>query len=261
MTKQEIILKETQLEKERRFSEHITPPAFEKIKQVDSSYDYMRKGFFNKIGSFFAVLIFMLVGVVIRPFYRLKIKGKKNLKKAKRAILTSNHINPLDCVLLKHAVGFKGLRITVADFNNPKGFMGCLLRAGGTMPIGKTIVSSQNLSKAIGNFLNKDYFVLFYPEGSMWWNYDKPRPLIRGAAFYAVKYDVPEIPMFFTYRIRKFDKNGVPKKSFTLNIGEPIYPDKSLDQKSQIDKLNEQLFEFNKTTYEQTYGKKLEYLK
>ena len=61
------------------------------------------------------------------------------------------------------------------------------------------------------------------------------RPFKKGAAAIAIKNHVPVLPMAFSYReaskLRKFlfKQPAV----FTLRIGEPLYPDESLDKREQ----------------------------
>ena len=66
----------------------------------------------------------------------------------------------------------------------------------------------------------------------MWEFYAPIRPFKLGASYYAIKCDKPILPLAFSYR-----KNGWLRKlfkslaSFTLTIGEPIYPNKDLSFK------------------------------
>ena len=242
------------LEKEGKFNEHVVPPSFKNIKEVTPDYDYMRRGFLNQTGSFFMEGAFRLASMLVPPFFGLKIEGKNNIKKVKSAIVTSNHINSLDCALTKRAFYHKKLKITVAEFNNPKGIFGSMLRAAGTLPLGKSISSYKNLSKAIKEFLSNEQFVLFYPEVACWHEYEKPRPLAPGAYVFAVEYNVPLIPIFYTFKKRKLSD----KFDYVLHIGNPIYPDETMPKRQRIEKLRQQNFDFNRSVYEKFYNKTLE---
>ena len=260
MKKTELIEKMEISERKREFSSHINPPNEKNILQVANDYDYMQKGFLVQSGCLVGKGLFNLAKVVIPPFCKLKVIGKNNLKGIKGAIITSNHINNIDCVLIKKAVGRHKLRITVATFNNLKSLLGSCMRGAGVMPIGENITAMKHFSTAISNYLEQNNLILFYPEGSLWWCYEKPRPLINGAYYYATKNNVPIIPMFFTFKNLKQRKDGTFKKQFILHISKPIYPNKLLSVKQNIEYMKNQNFEVNKQIYESFYGKKLVYL-
>ena len=260
MTRADLIRLEREHEQARDFSAHVYPPCDGKcVLPVSDDYDYLRRGFFKRLASFFAVAAFRFVGLFIGGYCRLRVEGKKNLRGVRGAILTSNHINNIDCVLIRRAVGRRKLKITVAEFNNRRGAFGGLLRSAGTVPIGKTLPAMRHLNAAITEYLRRDTLVLFYPEGSLWWCYEKPRPLIEGAFLAAAKNGVPVVPAFFTFRVRGMRRDGTPKKSFTLHIGEPIMPDPTAPLRDEAKRLADLTWAFNVKTYEEAYGKPMEY--
>ena len=260
MTRAEKIRLQTEHERARDFSAHVTPPCTGKsVLPVSDDYDYRKGGFFRRLLSCFSVGVFRFVGLFIGRYCRLKIVGKKNLRGVHGAILTSNHVNDIDCVLIRRAVGRRKLKITVAEFNNRRGAFGALLRAAGTLPIGKTLPAMRHLNRAIAEYLKRDQFVLFYPEGSLWWCYEKPRPLIEGAFLAAAKNGVPVIPTFFTFRTYGVRRDGTPKKAFTLHIGQPICPEPDAPLREEAKRLASLTWEFNAKTYEEAYGRPVEY--
>ena len=260
MKRAERIRLQAERERARDFSAHILPTCGEKhILPVPDDYDYLKRGFFRRLLAAFSVGVFRFVGLFVGPFCRFRVEGKRNLRNVKRAILTCNHVSIADCILVRRAVGRKKLKITVAEFNNRRGVFGALLRAGGTVPIGKTLPALRRLNGAVREFLRLDYLVLFYPEGSLWWCYEKPRPLIDGAFLSAARNGVPVVPMFFTFRPRGIRRDGTEKKAFTLHIGAPIPPDPDLPLRDAAKRMSELTWAFNRDTYERVYGKKLEY--
>ena len=260
MKRTELIRLEEEHERAREFSAHVIPPCSGKsVLPVSDDYDYTRGGFFSKLVSAFSVGVFRLVGLFVGPYCRFKVEGKKNLRGVKGAILTSNHVSIADCILIRRAVGRRKLKITVAEFNNRRGVFGSLLRAGGTVPIGKTLPTMRHLNSAVAEFIRREQLVLFYPEGSLWWCYEKPRPLIEGAFLSAARNGAPVVPTFFTFRERGKHRDGTPKKSFTLHIGEPILPNPDAPLREEAKRLADLTWEFNVKTYEEAYGKKLEY--
>ena len=260
MTRDEKIRQESEHERARDFSAHIVPPCTGKsVLPVSDDYDYLAGGFFRRLFSLIAVGLFRFVGLFIGRYCRLKVVGKKNLKGVKGAILTCNHVNDVDCVLIRRAVGRRKLKITVAEFNTRRGAFGALLRAAGTLPIGKTLPAMRHLNRAIAEFVKRDTLVLFYPEGSLWWCYEKPRPLIDGAFLSAARNGVPVVPAFFTFRTYGVRRDGTPKKAFTLHIGEPIAPNPDAPLREEAKRLSALTWEFNAKTYREAYGKEVEY--
>ena len=260
MKRAEMIRLESERERARDFAAHIMPPCTGKsVLPVSDDYDYLRRGLWRRALSVFSVGVFRLVGLFVGGYCRFRVEGKKNLRGVGGAILTSNHVSIADCILIRRAVGRRKLKITVAEFNNRRGAFGALLRAGGTVPIGKTLPTMRHLNAAITEYLRRDELVLFYPEGSLWWCYEKPRPLIEGAFLSAAKNGVPVIPLFYTFRTLRIRRDGTPKKAFTLHVGEPISPNPDAPLREEAKRLAERVWEFNKGVYERVYGKPLEY--
>ena len=260
MKRTKLIEKMELSERERDFSAHINPPNTKNILQVASDYDYMQKGFLVQSGCVLSRGLFDIAKIVIPPFCKLKIVGKKNLKGIKSGIVTSNHINNIDCVLIKKAVGRRKMRIASAGFNNYKTLLGYCMRGAGVMPMSENVSTLKRFSEAISNYLKQNNLILFYPEGSLWWCYEKPRPLINGAYYYATKNNVPIIPMFFTFKNIRKRKDGTYRKQYILHIEKPIYPNKFMSLKQNIEYMKNLNFETNKQVYENFYGKKFEYL-
>ena len=120
----------------------------------------------------------------------------------------------------------------------------------------------RKFDEAIGYYLQHGQFVAMCPEQCMWEMYPKPRPYKIGAFHYAVKYDVPIVPMFITFRPSgQFDEDGFEKQYFTVNIMPPLYADKSLPIKQRELDLKERNERACKEKYEQVYCKELIYEK
>ena len=259
MTRAELRQLEIERERARDFHAHLVPPHYARIRRVSDDHDYLRRGFIKRIVSAFSVGVFRLAGLFVGGYCRFKVDGKKNLRKVKGAVLTSNHINICDCILIRRAVGFRKLKITVADFNNWGGVFGELIRAGGTLPIGSSVGVLRNLNRSLSELFRQNNLILFYPEGSLWWCYEKPRPLIEGAFLTAARNGVPVVPMFFTFKTIRKRKDGTDRVAFTLHIGEPIIPDKTAPAREEAVRLAGLVWTFNRATYEAAYGKPLTY--
>ena len=253
MNRIEILEKIKEKEAAGDFNSHIVETN-QNFKEVSPDYDYLRKHFWNQLGSCFAKPVFSTASFFIARYCHLKIYGKENLKKVDRAIVTTNHINNIDCALIRNATRGRKLTITVGEFNNYKGVFGSLLRAAGTMPFSDKPSCMRNISRAIKTRLEQKHLVVFYPEGSLWWCYRKPRPLQDGAFYFATKSNVAVLPMFFTFSDRKKRKDGTYKQNFYLHIGEPIYPKEELNLRENVEYLRKANEQFNQDTYNKFYG-------
>ncbi len=94
----------------------------------------------------------------------------------------------------------------------------------------------------------------------MWWNYRKPKPLKNGAYNFAVRSNVPVLPIFITMEDTDIiGEDGFPIQAYTVNIGEPIYPNPELSDKENIQEMKDKNYNVWKETYEEFYGIPLEY--
>ncbi len=250
-------------EREGRFNEEVTPPDTSTSLPVTENYPYKRKGFFKKCDIFFKRLF------IINPFInknnkvlKTEIVGKENLKDIKSGIVTCNHVHIFDCLAIKKALKPKRAKFVVAEFNVKKdNIVHKMMQVEGILPLSRNIGVMRKFENAVEYYLNKGQFVAIYPEQCMWPMYEKPRPFKSGAFKYAVKYDVPVVPMFITFRPSGiFDENGNEQKYFTVNIMPPIYANKELTTKEQEIDLMQRNYEACKQKYEEVYNKKLEYL-
>ena len=93
---------------------------------------------------------------------------------------------------------------------------------------------------SIDSLLNNGKTVHFYPEGSLWLYYDKIRHFKNGAFDFAVRNNVPIIPMVFKFDKQKKISNLIkPKTIITLEILKPVYPNKLIGKKDAILQLKE----------------------
>lgn len=248
-----------ELEERGEFNTHIDETSAIVTYPVDENFAYVPKGFkkFKYLMQYvFVVMPKMLIDNIFSK--RTKVKGKENLKGLKSAVVTCNHFYMFDCLTVRYALPFRKLRTTAAEFNNRRGFLGDMMRAGGMMPFSSNFKALKNMDKAITHYLNNKTFVLFYPEQAMWNDYKKPRPTKKGAYTVAVKNNVPILPMFITMKSRgKFDKDGNEKYHFIVNIGKPIYPKEELSFQENVKYLQDANFENNKRVYRDFYKEEI----
>lgn len=262
MTKKELVEKMEEYERLGKLNEHLDDSSFGKLIPVDKNYKYIHKGFFGTLKD---VLVRAFIQWPFRKwwctfFAKLKVNGRKKIKKIKHAVVVSNHCHIFDCGA--NITAYKGHKLysVAASFNNFSGLLGDIMRAGRMLPLGANMDSMKNFNEAVKEVLTKKGYLLFYPEQSEWWLYEKPRPFMNGAFHYAVKHNVPIIPSFISFKDRKKkDEEGFNRKQFTVNILEPIYPDPNLTNRENVEMLKEKAYQQMKDKYEEVYQKKLEF--
>ena len=180
-------------------------------------------------------LLVTFVFPVARIRLGLKVEGRENLKKhreviKKGVISCSNHVHMWDYLAIMSAVS--PIRTNVITWApNVRGENGKMMRSVGAIPIpdeGGSATAA--FIRAVKKRLSDGGWVQIYAEGSMWEYYKPIRPFKRGIGFFACRTDHPVIPMAFTYRKPGFIREKVFGQiaCFTLHIGEPVFPDKSL---------------------------------
>lgn len=219
--------------------------------KIDKDYEYVKQG---KIFRFFSNILYYIIALpilklVTKIVYDFKIEGKENLKNIDGgAVSVSNHVLILDCAMIGLAYKFKKVYYTtsVGSFKIP--FVRKLIRLLRAIPIPKEITNKKEFIKQINDTVKNGGIVHFYPEAALWPYYNKLRKFKNGAFNFAIKNNVPVIPMVFTFRnskgIRKIFKR---KKDVTLTILPQISlskdEEKGLNDKSKILKLKEKVFE------------------
>ncbi len=260
---QEMLDKESAFEKEGKFHDHVQPINWDVVLPVTPEYNFLPKTLGFTLWSAFIRMVVNTFAPVIDWFAcGTTVRGRENLKGIRRAVVTCNHVHDLDNMMVRQAIrGWRhSLYITVADFNSRKDLIGHIMRGGGTLPFSQSITAMRNLNKAVQTVLSKDRYLLCFPEGTLWWRYEKVRPFLDGAFHYASESSVPVIPTFITFKkagpIRRlFSK----KKVAVIHIMPAIYPKKEFTKKQNIAYLRDRAFEETKECYEAFYGKPLEY--
>ena len=183
------------------------------------------------------------------------------------AVITCNHFNAFDSFIIQLVYEAANQKkrtfyrvIREGNYTSFPGFYGFLMRNCNTLPLSSDIRTMRKFFEATNTVLKDGHFVLVYPEQSMWWNYRKPKPLKNGAFIFSAKNDVPVLPCFITMRdTENIGEDGFPIQEYTVHISEPIYPDKNLPYRKQVDKLRSDNYEVWKEIYERVYQMPLEY--
>ena len=205
---------------------------------VDTSRAFRFKQFLTRVAL--NVLAFPLMRIRLG----LKIKGRENIKKyrdviKKGVVSCANHVHMWDYLAVMYAVRPHRTNI-LAWGPNISGENGKMIRSVGGIPIPeKSVRATCAYIKAVKNLLEGGGWLHIYAEGAMWEYYAPIRPFKRGVAYFSRLCEKPIIPLGFSYRepgwIRKHIFGQIA--SFTLAIGEPIFPDVTLPKAEMEDDL------------------------
>lgn len=244
----------------------IGDPSLDSKEQEKIIRDYMEKQ--NKLGY---KINNKIANIILNTVTNIETKdtefvGIENIKDITGgAIITSNHFNPLDNIIIQklaREMGKKKLYIVGQATNLAMdGFIGFMMNHSNIIPISKQVnYLRKEFAKTIKNKLKQNNYILIYPEEEMWFNYKKPRNLKLGAYYYAAQNNVPIISCFVEMiNTDEFDNMEFYKVKHVLHILQPIYPDPSKTAKENSTIMMQKDYEQKKRAYEQAYNKKLDY--
>ncbi|MCD8295652.1 MAG: 1-acyl-sn-glycerol-3-phosphate acyltransferase [Clostridia bacterium] len=246
------------LESHRRFDYDYIP--FGEWTIPDGNYPYRKKGW-ARFETGLCRTITQIFGPLVTWFsYGTTVRGRKNIRALGRkqgAICISNHFMFLDNLILRQALGFYRSFHTMTYHNNRGGFLGWVMKHSGMLPFSPDREAMRCMNNEMERLLKKGKLVNFYAERAMWENYQKPRPLKEGAFHYAVKFNVPVVPVFCTFK--KTKKRGWARW-VVVHILPPVFINEDLPKKERIADLKARTEQAWKECYEKVYRKPLEYL-
>lgn len=257
--------KEQEFENSGIFNSDVDEVSPDSYFPIDENYEFIKKGFKNHIKhKFYISALKKYTKLINKNLTNLKIIGKENLKSIKSAIVTCNHISKCDSFAVRAAVGID-IMYVASEINNWKGPLGDIGRQTGYLPLSQTLNRNvmRKFNEAMEYYLEKKKRkVLIYPEQAMWREEPRPRPLKDGAFHYAVKHNVPVIPLFITFTPKEKmidDQNRQEFSNYTIHILPAIYPKQELNNKENVEYMKNENYRLWKETYETTYNKKLEF--
>lgn len=184
------------------------------------------------------------------------------------SILTSNHFSPLENTAVREAVrktDHKHLYIVSQETNlfasQPLKF---LFWNYDILPITSQSTDFNYMGRVfprhVKSALDQGDIVMIYPEQEMWYNYRKPRPVKRGAYYYAARFNVPVRSCFI-----EIIDDGIPasanfnKTHYRVHVLKTIYPDPHLSVRENSKLMAQQDYQQKVAAYEQAYRKPLTY--
>lgn len=266
----EILKKIEEYERTGRFDEDVEDDPPSRVLMPDE-IDYLKKNIADRIKTKLAYSMArkFVYGLIDQKKLIIKeIKGIENFKALDSgAVITCNHFNAFDSFAIQLAYeaaeqpNRKFYRvIREGNYTSFPGFYGFLMRNCNTLPLSSNRATLLKFSKATDRLLKDGNFVLIYPEQSMWWNYRKPKPLKSGAYMFAAKNGVPVLPCFITMKDSDIiGEDGFYIQEYTIHVAPPIYPQKELSYRQNIEYMMQKNYDIWKQIYEDEYQIPLEY--
>jgi 1-acyl-sn-glycerol-3-phosphate acyltransferase len=185
--------------------------------KLNANYTYLSKNIFLRLLYYFGMLIWMpFAYLVFRLRFGFKVSGKKNVKLIKdtAAITVANHAHNMDSPL-STAAFFPNSPYYVALPHNFEVFvLGGIVRIMRGIPLPSDLPNFRHFAGQINDALRTTKKKIhFYPEGEIIPYSRELRPFKKGAFQFAVKNDVPVLPMVFVFP---------NKKRVRLIVGKPI---------------------------------------
>lgn len=198
-----------------------------------------KPGIIFKIGK-------IIVPIIYKILFRLKINNRENILKDGPFIIASNHYSNWDPLM----VGVAFLPVPIKYMAKKELFknkiIGSILRDGGGFPVDRNIMRASTLKEVEAVFNSKGVIAMF-PQGTRTKNKDasKIRPK-KGTAYLSIKYKIPVIPVFIDWPDTP-SKVFFKRKKVNLYIKEAMYPPEELN--------DENIEKFTKEIYENIIGK------
>ena len=213
--------------------------------EIDEDFDFVNDNFiFNTFSNLLYFIVYLILIVINKFFFGFKIEGKENLENIDCGKVTvSNHVHPMDCTMVGLANAPNKTFYTSLENNFKIPIVRRIIKLLNTVPIPNDIKYTKNFMNSIDKLLQDNKTVHFYPEGSLWPYYTKIRHFKNGAFDFAVRNNVPVVPMVFKFnKSKKISSIIKTRTTITLVVKEPIYPNKLLSKKEAILDLKERVY-------------------
>lgn len=186
--------------------------------KLNKDYNYITKNLGIRFLYHFAMFIGMpFVFLAFKIQWRFRVINRQNMKliRKKAAVIVSNHVHNLDSFMMMQAF-FPNSAYVVALKHNFEAFIiGGLVRVMRGVPLPDDMQNFQRFAMQMNQMLqHTSKRLLFYPEGEILPYSKELRPFAKGAFYFAVRNNVPIMPMVFVFP---------KKKRIQLIIGKPVY--------------------------------------
>ena len=171
-------------------------------------------------------IIRFLIEVFCRIYFRLRVFGSDNIPKTGAFILAPIHRSNVDTPIVS-VVTKRRLRFMGKDSLWKIKPIGVILSALGGFPVTRGSADLEALKRCLAVLKLGEPLVMF-PEGTRQ-SGPKIHPLFDGAAYLAIKADVPIVPVGFggTEGVMPKGSKMILPRRCSVVVGKPIYPPKS----------------------------------
>ena len=145
------------------------------------------------------IVVFRIVLTLVMLFdwsiYRIRIRGRQNLRRVRRSVLVSNHTLLLDPGIIAHALAPCRTYFTMLEETALVPFLGTFVRLLGGVPIPERAGALRTLDSAARFALSSTGFIHFFPEGECYVGNQQIMPFHWGAFLLAARLGVPVVPV------------------------------------------------------------------
>jgi len=144
-------------------------------------------------------VVFHIVLAAVRAYglvvYRIRFKGRENLRGLSRAVLVSNHTLLFDPGIIAHSLRPRRTYFTMLEETALIPFLGTFVRLLGGVPIPARAAALRTLDTAARSALEHLGFIHFFPEGECFVGNQEIMPFHWGAFLLAARLGAPVVPL------------------------------------------------------------------
>lgn len=179
---------------------------------------------FRVLSAFVYYPVLFILSIVCPLLFGFRVKGRKNLKGIKKAILISNHCYYVDPGMVALAVAPQRLYFSTLESTINKRGLGTFLRLLGSFPIPSD--NPSRIVRPVKKAIDHNMLIHFFPEGVLY-DYNQNITDFKIGAFHlASLFEIPVIPIVIVLKKHKLIfKSGRRIPRVTIVIGEPIFQD------------------------------------
>ena len=225
---------------------------------LDENYPFLDKSFgFRFMRGLVHLGIFTLVFPLAVLRFGLKVEGREILRKHRAllkdgAMTISNHIHKWDFLFMLKAIRYRSVYYPVWKENLKTSDRGFVRYTGG-IPIPESISLMKYFNRAFDEIRARKKWIHAYPETAMFYFFQPIRPFKKGVFTMAYQYNLPVVPMAFSYREPRFPFTLVnlfrsiignqKLPMVTLRVGKPLLFDTALGRKEAVLKMRKDCHE------------------
>lgn len=220
--------------------------------ELGNTYKYKRSKFYSFVSYCFTYLFAVPITKIIAFFIGIKVVGKNKLKELKKSkqgyFIYANHEGTFDVICNLYVGGKK--RVNTVGHSGAFSIKAArpFLRLLGYIPIPISARYLLKFQDTVEHLVRDEkQIVAIFPETTLWPYCTDIRQFKYSSFRYPARINSPIVPVFYARRIRKGFWKLFKKPRLSVLIGDPIYPDKNLSERENINYLGEKCYQSLKT--------------